>query len=120
MESFGEYMKQLRLDCGLSLRDMASRLSLSVTYYRDVETGRRLPMDWEKLEHFARIVGLDRAEKDCLMDLAAAARGTVAPDIAGYVNGQDCVRNALRTACAVHAGCEDWQRFAAQLQTRNF
>ena len=115
MDSFCEYMRERRLASGLSLRQMAGKLSLSVTYYHDVETGRRLPMDWEKLEQFARLAGLSGGQTDHLMDLAGRARGTVAPDIAQYVCAQECVRKALRTACRVGAECADWEVFEGLL-----
>lgn len=41
MENFGEYMKNLRLEQRLSLRDVAARTGVSVSYLTQIEHGRK-------------------------------------------------------------------------------
>ena len=119
MDSFSGYIKAMRIKSGLSLRDVATRLNISATYYTDVEKGRRHPMDLEKLMQFGAITGMTQEEINRMLDLAGRARGAVAPDIAAYIVENQCVGAALRIARDVHAGCIDWERFAETL-TRKY
>lgn len=41
MEGFGEYIRKLRMDQKLSLRDVAARIGISVSYLTQIEHGRR-------------------------------------------------------------------------------
>lgn len=115
MDSFSGYIKDMRVKSGLSLRDVATRLNISATYYTDVEKGRRHPMDLGKLMQFGSITGMTQEEINKMLDLAGRARGTVAPDVAAYIVENQCVGTALRVARDVQAECVDWERFAEML-----
>jgi transcriptional regulator with XRE-family HTH domain len=56
MEGLGAYIRQLRDEKDLSLREFAKRLKLSPAFVSDVELGRRHPSD-EVLPDFARLLG---------------------------------------------------------------
>lgn len=115
MDSFSGYIKGMRVKSGLSLREVATRMNISATYYTDVEKGRRYPMDFEKLMLFGDITGMTKEEINRMLDLAGRARGTVAPDVAAYIADNQCVGAALRLARDVHAECADWECFADML-----
>lgn len=118
MDSFSGYIRGMRVKSGLTLREVAARLNVSTTYYTDVEKGRRYPMELEKLKLFGRITGMSREEINMMLDLAGRARGTVAPDVAEYIVGNECVGIALRTARDVHAECSDWEIFTDMLKQK--
>lgn len=118
MDSFSSYIKGMRVKSGLSLREVATRMNISATYYTDVEKGRRHPMDFEKLMQFGDITGMTKEEINRMMDLAGRARGTVAPDVAAYIAENQCVGAALRLAHDVRAECADWECFANMLMRK--
>lgn len=118
MESFSGFMTAMRKRSGISIRKMAARLDISPAYYSDVEKGRRNPLDFPKLEQFGRIAGMERRELERLLDLAGAARGTVAPDIAGYISEHVSAVKALRLARTLEAENADWDYFADMLRAK--
>lgn len=118
MESFSGYITAMRKRRGISLREMAARLDISPAYYSDVEKGRRYPLGFHKLEQFGRIAGMDKREIERMLDLAGAARGTVAPDIAGYIAEHASAVNTLRLARNLGAENADWDCFADMLRAK--
>ncbi len=118
MESFSGYITAMRKRSGISLREMAARLDISPAYYSDVEKGRRYPLGLHRLEQFGRIAGMERQEIERMLDLAGAARGTVAPDIAGYIAGHESAVKTLRLARNLGAKNADWDCFADMLRTK--
>lgn len=42
INNFGSFIKQRRLDLGLTIRDLASKLKISPTYLCDIENGNRI------------------------------------------------------------------------------
>ena len=41
MNKFGEYLKEKRMEKGLSTRNMANELQVSVSYISELESGKR-------------------------------------------------------------------------------
>ena len=56
--NIGEFICQKRMENNLTLRELASMLSISLTYLADIEHDRRNPMDKAKLDELADILGL--------------------------------------------------------------
>ena len=50
-KTFGEFIRQKRIDKGISLRKMAELMDYSPTYWSDIENGRRNPPSIETLQH---------------------------------------------------------------------
>ncbi|MBM3299322.1 MAG: helix-turn-helix domain-containing protein [Deltaproteobacteria bacterium] len=67
MADFGEYLKSLREQHKLSLRDVAARTGMSASYLTQIEHGRRRPPGPDILKKLAPVYGLP--VKD-LMDAA--------------------------------------------------
>ena len=114
--NFGEFIAQKRVQMGITLRDMASRLGLTAPYLSDVEKDRRNPFDMDKLTQLARILALTPEENTQMLDLAGKKRNSVAPDLPGYIMERDYVSAALRTARDLNAGEEEWLRFVEALK----
>lgn len=63
---FGKKLKQVRLEKGISQEDLAEKLNVgSNSYISDAERGRFLPSD-DKLEAWAKIMGLTWAQVEDL------------------------------------------------------
>jgi len=114
--NFGEFIAQKRVQMGITLRDMASRLGLTAPYLSDVEKDRRNPFDMDKLTQLASILALTPEENTQMLDLAGKKRNSVAPDLPGYIMERDYVSAALRTARDLNAGEEEWLRFVEALK----
>lgn len=114
--NFGEFIAQKRVQMGITLRDMASRLRVTAPYLSDVEKDRRNPFDMDKLTQLASILALTPEENTQMLDLAGKKRNSVAPDLPGYIMERDYVSAALRTARDLNAGEEEWLRFVEALK----
>ena len=110
--NFGEFIAQKRIEKGITLRDMASRLGVTAPYLSDVEKDRRNPFDMDKLTLLASILQLAPEEND----LVGKKRNSVAPDLPEYIMERDYVSAALRTARDLNAGEEEWLRFVEALK----
>ncbi|MFZ5830010.1 MAG: helix-turn-helix domain-containing protein [Planctomycetota bacterium] len=81
---FGDFLKNMRLRLGLSLRDFCVRNGLDPGNYSRLERGRfRPPESREQLEKYARALELEPGSDEWLemFDLAAAQRGVFPEDL---------------------------------------
>ncbi len=83
MGQFGELFKQRRLALGLSLRQFCLEHGLDPGNISKLERGRLAPPQHDKLEEYARILGLREGTDDWyrFFDLAAAEAGRIPRDI---------------------------------------
>ena len=116
--NIGEFISQKRIEKKYTMRELASLISISVTYLADIEHDRRNPMDREKLEELADVLTLTQEEREEVYDLAGKKRGEVAPDLTDYVVGKPYVAYALRRARDAGAGEEEWLKMIADLERR--
>lgn len=108
---FGDFIKEKRLDMDLTMKDVAEKLDISVSYLSDIEKGRRNPFEIDKLKSIALILSLSKEDTTQLMNLAGNERDEVAPDIVDYVKEKKYVTNALRTIKDIDPSEEEWLRF---------
>ncbi|MCL1830755.1 MAG: helix-turn-helix domain-containing protein [Oscillospiraceae bacterium] len=113
--NFGSYVKSKRISKGMTLREMAGRLSYSATFWSDVENQRRNPPNLDKLELLADILELTNSERSMLFDLAGKAENITPPDLTGYILEKQIVRRALRVAKET-ATDEQWNDFIDRLE----
>lgn len=62
-ESFGSYLKELRLKAGFGLRRFANLIEMKASNLCDIEHGRRR-MPKERLEAIADVLGLEKGSAD--------------------------------------------------------
>ena len=62
MSRFGDFIKQKRIELGLSLRDMESRTGISNAYLSMIESGKRPAPHPNKLKEIAIVLGIDLVE----------------------------------------------------------
>lgn len=117
-QTFGSFVRQMRIARGLSLRGLAARLNLSPVYMSNIETDRRAAPTQEYLDKLIFELGLNKEEQEHLLDLAAKPKHSGCLRSPDYIMERDIVRAALRTAKEVDATDEEWQEFIDRITKR--
>ena len=118
-QTFGAFVRQKRMEQGLSLRRLAVRLGLSPVYMSNIETDRKPAPSQENLDKLAEELHLSKADRELFLDLAAASQKMKVPaDLPEYIMERDIVRAALRTAKEVDATDAEWQEFIDRITKR--
>ena len=118
-QTFGAFVRQKRMEQGLSLRRLAARLGLSPVYMSNIETDRKPAPSQENLDKLAEELHLSKADRELFLDLAAASQKMKIPaDLPEYIMERDIVRAALRTAKEVDATDAEWQEFIDRITKR--
>ena len=118
-QTFGSFVRQKRMEQGLSLRGLAARLDLSPVYMSNIETGRKPAPARENLDKLTLELHLSKEEQELLLDLAARPETMrVSADLPEYIMERDIVRAALRTAKEVDATDEDRQECIDRITKR--
>jgi transcriptional regulator with XRE-family HTH domain len=97
---FGPYARQIRVRLGETLRQFCARAGLDPAYISRIERGLMAPpQDPEKLDHYARMLGLAQTgdERQTFMDLAATAAGRLPQDSLTNEQLMTCLPAFLRT-----------------------
>lgn len=83
MARFGAFFREKRLALGVSLREFCLRHGLDPGNLSKLERGRLAPPQHEKLDEYARLLGLTEGSDDWyqFFDLAAAEAGRIPADI---------------------------------------
>ena len=72
--TFGSFVRERRKEKGLSLRELAARLGLSLVYMSNIDTDRRPAPTQEYLDRMAAEFALGMEEYELLLDLAAKSK----------------------------------------------
>ena len=101
-ETFGAYLRELRLKAGYGLRRFAEKAGFQPSNLSSLERGKlRPPRDAERLDEMADALGLpeETPERQKLYDLAARAQQAPLPaDVEAYAKRRKAVPVLLRTA----------------------
>ena len=119
-ETFGGFLKNKRLEREFTLRGFAGMLEISPVYICDLEKDRKPAPSNERLEQIARLLCLEKRDKEIMYDLAAMSRSrpAVSSDLPEYIMENEIVRVALRTAKDADATDAEWQDFIEKLNRR--
>lgn len=118
-QTFGGFIREKRMACGLTLRGMAAKLDLSPVYVSNIENDRRAAPVQEYLERLSLLLQLDKTDRERLLDLAAKSRqDRVSADLPAYIMDKEIVRAALRTAREADATDQEWQDFIDRINQR--
>jgi len=80
--AFGQRLKDLRIQRGLTLRVCSDTLGIDASNWSKIERGvNAAPKDMAVLEHWANFFGIEDAAKQDFLDLAALSRNEIPPDI---------------------------------------
>lgn len=118
-QTFGSFVRERRIACGMTLRGLAAKLSLSPVYVSNIENDRRAAPVQEYLERLALLLQLGKADREQMLDLAAKSRqDRVSADLPDYIMDREIVRAALRTAKEADATDQEWQEFIDRITQR--
>ena len=121
-ESFGSYLRKIRLDHSRTLCETARGIGVTPQYYSGIERDRRGVLAADKLQNVARFLCLNEEERKTLYDLAAEGRKrkdvAIPQDFAPYIRENSYVAEALRVARDSEASREEWQKFIDDLKRR--
>lgn len=118
--TFGGFIKEKRMQRGINLREMATRVNIAPAYLSDIEKGKRNSPAAEKMEKIAEILELTEEEKNTMRDLAANDRpNNVASDISEYVACNESVRVALRKARELNLSNQDWIKIIEEMENNS-
>ena len=119
MSEFGEYLKNIRKERKITLRQVSDELKISISYLSDIETGTKLPpnsksseysdymdkiINYYKLSDDERVKLLELADKDLV------ERGHVSNDISNYMGTTPMATVALRKAKENNISDEEWKK----------
>ena len=103
LKSFGSLLKQLRLDAGIGLRELAKMIGKSPSYLSEIESNRVPPPSAEMILDIAHALGGYKNEL-----LAAASK--IDPQLTDYVSHQPEAADFLRKAQEYGFDKEDWKK----------
>ena len=117
--TFGEYLKQKRLDKEITLRGFAKLVDISPVYLCDLEKGRKAAPSMEVMQKMVSKLALNKEESERFYDLAAleqTAKNPIPKDLNAFLKDNLVIVSALRTAKDLDATDEEWQDFIDKLR----
>ena len=117
--TFGEYLKQKRLDKEITLRGFAKLVDISPVYLCDLEKGRKAAPSMEVMQKMVSKLALNKEESERFYDLAAleqTAKNPIPKDLNAFLRDNRVIVSALRTAKDLDATDEEWQDFIDKLR----
>ena len=117
--TFGEYLKQKRLDKEITLRGFAKLVDISPVYLSDLEKGRKAAPSMEVMQKMVSKLALNKEESERFYDLAAleqTAKNPIPKDLNAFLKDNRVIVSALRTAKDLDATDEEWQDFIDKLR----
>ena len=117
--TFGEYLKQKRLDKEITLRGFAKLVDISPVYLCDLEKGRKAAPSMEVMQKMVSKLALNKEESERFYDLAAleqTAKNPIPKDLNAFLKHNRVIVSALRTAKDLDATDEEWQDFIDKLR----
>ncbi len=119
-KTFGSFIYKKRTQKHISLRGLANMIGVSAVYVSSMEKGKRAAPTYPVLMKIADVLMLSKEEKVLMLDLAAKSKKSLslAEDLLKYINSNQIVHKALRTAKKCNATDEDWQNFIDTLSEK--
>ena len=102
---FGKILKENRMNSGLSLRELASRVDISPGYLSDLENEKVAPPSEKLILEMAKTLGI---EKDELLKAAEK----VDPEVTKYVAQEPRAADFLRMAKEKNFHNGDWEKLS--------
>jgi transcriptional regulator with XRE-family HTH domain len=122
---FGTFLKDMRNEKGISLRELAKRVNISHSYLSNLENGKKPPPGNKLLIDIANALSLNKESQRLLFDIAAKAKElqrsdyTIPADISKYLYETVAARRFIREAD--NQGCSNdfWDEILRQLTNKN-
>ena len=120
--TFGSFIRQKRLEMKpyISLRKMAELIDIVPSYVSTMETGYNSAPTEEILANIARVLKLDKQDREMMYELAAKSKTYTAipEDLPEYISNNEYARIAMRVAKDVDATDDEWIEFIEKLKRR--
>jgi HTH-type transcriptional regulator, competence development regulator len=108
-DTFGEKLRNLRLDAGIGLREIAASVQISPGYLSDIEQGNVPPPKTKVILSLARALNID---KGVLLSFA----GKLDPDLSSYISEKPGAADFLRMARNKGFEDDDWERLSKMVE----
>ncbi len=127
MSRFGDYLKEKRLEKGITTRNMASDLGVSVSYISELESGVKMPPNSKEekynnlVDKIASFLELNEEESSRLRNLADSdlgAKGYLSTDMTDYINNVPLAMAALRKAKDAHLSDSEWNEIIENMDKK--
>ena len=93
-ETFGSYIRSLRMKNNIGQRELASLIGVAPSYLNDMEKNKRAAPRSDLIEKLSNIL---KADLNLLNDLAGNSKKTIAPDIIDFIENKPKITSVLRT-----------------------
>lgn len=110
-EVFGQYIRKLRTDRGLSLRELSDQLGISPYYLSYIENGTKFNPNKRVIARMFIALKMNKSEIEHFLDLHAKANGCVSYDIVQYIMQHDEVRETIRFERDQPDASPNWEDF---------
>lgn len=122
---FGIFLKEKRVQKGITIRELANRIHISHSYLSYVEKGIKLPPSNKILIQLADVLMLDAESRKLLFDLAAQTKDInksdyyIPADISKYIYETEAAKDFLREADELGYSNEFWNELLLRLKSGN-
>lgn len=113
--AFGQFVRQRRIELGISLKQLSAALDKTPPYISDIEKGKRYAPR-SCMESMMNALSIPSSERQIFEDLAAASRGNNYEDINPYLSSSHVVREAIRKARDNDIPEDMWQEFIDDIE----
>ena len=93
-ETFGSYIRNLRIKNKIGQRELAKKIGVSASYLNDIEKDKRAAPKNDVIKKISSILSIDL---DFLNDLAGNSKKSLAPDITEYIQNNPEVVSLIRS-----------------------
>lgn len=127
MSKFGEYLKEKRLERGVTTRGLAKDLEVSVSYISELESSVKMPPNSKEekynnlIERISKYLKLSDEEYNTLRNLADSelgAKGYLSSDMTEYINNVPLAMTALRKAKDANLSETEWSKIIESMNNK--
>jgi len=116
IQTFGDYLRDLRVQRDISMRTLAKELSMDVGNLSKIENGKmKPPMKEQFIENISEILKLSKDEKEKLIDISSHESGEYPRDIKEVLKEHSYIPVLLRTISNKKLSDEDIRKLTEKL-----
>ena len=108
-DSFGEILRNLRLEAGIGLRELAASVQISPGYLSDIEQGNVGPPKVKVILSLALALNIDKK-------VLLSSAGKLDPDLSSYISEKTGAADFLRMARDKGFEDDDWARLSKMVE----
>lgn len=112
---FGEYIRELRNERNLTLRQLAEQIGISSYYLSYLENGKKTNPNMKIISKLFAALKMDKTEMELFLDYHAKANGCVSYDIVDFIMENEMVRADIRSARDEPGSAPNWNDFIGKI-----